>query len=412
MLPTALPHARGLIFQVCGSGCATMTLHVLDFKTGQHKLLFNDAAMGWYLPSGDLFYVRRDGVALVAPFDLSKLEASGASVPVLQGISINLAVARLAWSTSGTLVYGVGTSTSTIVTLQHGDHAGVTAPFDPVWTGEFNSFAISPDGRRAAVGVKTPGAGLDVWIKQLDRGPVTRLTFSGHDRRPTWSPDGREVAFVRDSGSGGDVYARNVDGGSGDRRLVHIDKAIQEVSWSRDGHWILVRTETGAAGNGDILAVSTTGDSAVVPVATSAFTETEPALSPDGRWLAYVSNEGGISEIFVRPFPAAEAGRWQVSNGGGASPVWSANGKELFFLNGVNRLIAAKIASGPAFQVSELKPLFDATKFNYLGYHQAFEVTRDGRFIFLDLVGSAAVEVIRLVQVDNWFADIKERLKP
>ncbi len=412
IFPTPLPHTRGLIFQVCSSGCVTMSLHVLDFKTGQHKLLFNDVAMGWYLPNGDLLYVRRDGVALVAPFDLSKLETRGAGVPVLQGVSLNWALARLAWSRSGTLVYGVGTSTSAIVTLQHEDRAGVTAPFDPAWTGEFNSFAISPDGRRAAVGVTTPGAGFDIWVKQLDGGPFSRLTFSGHDRRPTWSPDGREVAFVRDSGSGGDVYARIVDGGGSDRRLAHLDKAIQEVSWSHDGRWLLVRTETAAAGNGDILAVSTNGDSPVVPVATSTFTELQPALSPDGRSAAYVSNESGINEIYVRPFPNAEAGRWQVSNGGGGSPVWSADGKELFFLNGANRLIAAQLASGPAFHVSELKPLFDATRFNYLGYHQAFEVTRDGRFIFLDLVGSAAVEAIRLVQVDNWFSDIKAKLKP
>ena len=158
--------------------------------------------------------------------------------------------------------------------------------------------------------------------------------------------------------------------------------------------------------------MSTVGDSAVVPVATSVFTELQPALSPDSRWVAYVSNEGGVSEIYVRPFPNAAAGRWQVSNGGGASPVWSADGKELFFLNGANRLIAAHIEPGVAFHVSELKPLFEATKFNYLGFHQAFEVTSDGRFIFLDLVGSAAAEAIRLVQVDNWFADLKAKLKP
>ncbi|MGH9419150.1 MAG: hypothetical protein ACRD3J_04190, partial [Thermoanaerobaculia bacterium] len=224
--------------------------------------------------------------------------------------------------------------------------------------------------------------------------------------------DGREVAFVRDSGSGGDIYARTVDGSGGDRRIAHLNKAIQEVSWSRDGHWLLVRTETGAAGNGDILAVSTNGDSAVMPIATSAFRELQPALSPDGRWVAYVSNEAGIDEIYVRPFPNAEAGRWQVSNGGGVSPVWSADGKELFFLNSANRLIAAQLAPGRTFHVSELKPLFDASRFNYGGYHQAFEVTRDGRFIFLDAVGSTAVKAVRLVQVDNWFADLRAKLRP
>jgi serine/threonine-protein kinase len=192
---------------------------------------------------------------------------------------------------------------------------------------------------------------------------------------------------------------------------VHLDRAIQEVTWSRDGRWLLVRTETGAAGNGDILAVSTSGDS-TVPIATTPFSELEPAFSPDGKWVAYVSNQAGTNEVFVRPFPATNGGQWQVSSGGGGSPVWSGDGKELFFLNAADRLIAATIGSGPSFGVTELKPLFDASRFNYIGFHQAFEVTRDGRFVFLGTVGSAATQTIQLIQVDNWFADLKARLKP
>ncbi|MEP6473438.1 MAG: protein kinase, partial [Gemmatimonadota bacterium] len=238
MLPTPLPHARGVLFQVCGSGCVTMGLHVLDLKTGQHKLLVADASMGWYLPSGRLLYVRRDGVALVVPFDLGKLEIHGAAIPVLQGIGQTLAFARLAWSASGTLVYESGLSGTALVTLQRQTRTGRPIPFDPSWTGEFNSFALAPDGKRAAIGITTPGAGLDIWIKQLDRGPLTRLTSSGRDRRPAWSPDGRQIAFVRDSGSGGDIYLRAADGGGVDRRPVHLDRATQEVAWSPDGRWI------------------------------------------------------------------------------------------------------------------------------------------------------------------------------
>ncbi len=411
MLPTPLPRARGILFQLCASGCVRMGVHVLDFKTGKEKLLVDDAAMAWYLPTGQLFYVRRDGVALLAPFDLTTLEMRGAAVPVLQGVALTLSVAELAWSPSGTMIYGTGSGGNDVVTLQRADRGGKMVAFDPAWTGQFNSFAMAPDGRRVAVGAGTPGGGLDIWVKQLDRGPFTRLTTSGRDRRPAWSPDGREIAFVRDSASGGDVYARAVDGGGTERRLAHLDRAIQEVAWSHDGHWILVRTETGAAGNGDVLALSTRGDSGQVRVATSNFTELQPAMSPDGKWVAYVSNDAITNEVYVRPFPNSDAGRWQVSNGGGGSPAWSGDGKELFFIDGAVRLVAAELGTGPDFGVKELKPLFDATRFGYAGYHWAFETTRDGGFVFLGPLGAAATPSTRLVQVDNWFADLRAKLK-
>jgi WD40 repeat protein len=411
MLATPLPGARGVLFQACASNCVTTSLHVLDLKTGRDKRLIDDVSMGWYLPTGHLMYVRRDGAAVVVPFDLATLSVHGSPIPVLQGVSVDVNRVALAWSRSGTLVYGIGGAAGDIVTLQSADRAGAVTTIDPSWTGEFNSLALSPDGHRVAVGVSTPGAGLDIWIKQLDRGPLTRLTFSGRDRRPAWSPDGREIAFVRDSTSGGDVYAQAVDGGGSERRLAHLDRAIQEVAWSHDGRWILVRTETGAAGNGDILALSARGDSAQVPVATSNFSELQPAFSPDGRWVAYVSNEAVTGEVYVRPFPNSESARWQVSNGGGGSPVWSPDGKELFFINGANRLVAAELGAGPAFSVTGLTPMFDATRFNYVAYHQAFDVAADGRFVFLGELGATAATAVRLVEVDNWFADIRAKVK-
>ena len=412
MLPTPLPRARGVIFTVCASGCVAMDLYVMDFKSLKPKLLVRDVSMGWYLPSGHLLYVRRDGVALVAPFDLGTLEIRGAAVPVLQGVGQTIALARLAWSPNGTLVYDQGTSETAIVSLQHRTRTGEPAPFDSSWSGEFNSFSMAPDGRRAAIGISTPGTGLDIWIKQLDRGPLTRLTASGHDRRPAWSPDGREIAFVRDTGaSGGDIYVRSADGGGAERRLVHLDRATQEVTWSHDGRWILVRTETGAAGNGDILAISTTGDSTVVKVATSSFTEVQPAFSPDGKWVAYVSNDAGSNNVYVRPFPNSDAGHWQVSTDLGDSPVWSPDGKELFFLGRGSRVFAAQITTTPSFAVTGLTRLFDASQFSIVGYHQSFDVTRSGEFIFLGVRAAPATGAKHLVQVDNWFADIRARLK-
>ena len=295
--------------------------------------------------------------------------------------------------------------------MRYADRTGAESVPDLTWSGDFNSMALSPDGHRAAVGVTTPSGSLDIWIKQLPRGPFTRLTFSGRDRRPVWSPDGRQIAFIRDSASGGDVYARAANGGGRERRLAHLDRAIQEVVWSHDGRWLVVRTDNSTAGNGDILALRTSGDSAPVPVAATAFTEVQPALSPDDHWIAFVSNDDGRNQVYVRPFPTGDGSHWQVSNSGGGSPVWSPDGKELYFVDDENRLVAADVAATPTFHVTGLTPLFSAAQFHYIGFHQAFELTTDGRLAISTCLAAPPPARYVWCKFDNWFADLRAKLK-
>ena len=409
--PTPLPGARGVLFQGCSSGCVTMSVHVADLRTGKQKTLLDGAVQAWYLPTGHLLYVRPDGVALVAPFDLERLEVSGAAVPVLEGVMVGPGFAHLAWSAAGNLVYVRGTAGATDFAVVRVSRDGGVAPYDSSWYGRFNSLALSPDGRQLAVGSGSSTGGLNIWIKRLDRGPFTRLTFSGQDRRPVWSPDGRLVAFVRDTGGTSIVVARPVDGSGPDRRLVRIDRQIQEVDWSRDGRWIIVRTDNSTSGAGDIVGIRTEGDSAPVPLVASSFTELNPALSPDGRWLAYSSNESGTSEVYIRPFPNTGDGRWQVSNGGGSGPRWSLDGRELYFLDAGSRLIATQVARGATFATASSRPLFDASDLLLDTFHQSYDVTRDGRFIFLSprLPGGDS-RAPRIVRVDNWFRELRARI--
>ncbi len=140
------------------------------------------------------------------------------------------------------------------------------------WHGPFNSLAASPDGRRLAIGVGLASGTLGIWIKQLDRGPFTRLTFGGQDRRPLWSPDGQTVAFVRDSLNFSSIFERRADGSTPDRQLAWLDRQVQEVSWSADGRWLLLRTDNGAPGAGDIVGVPTSGDTTPVSLVSSPFT--------------------------------------------------------------------------------------------------------------------------------------------
>ena len=265
-------------------------------------------ATGWYLPIGQLLYLRRDGAALMAPFDLDRLEITGPATPALEGAYVSLGRSILTWSPTGTMVYMQGSANSNELDVVRVGRTGAVEMIDSAWHGGFNSLAVSPDGKQIAVGAGLASGTLGIWIKELDHGPFTRLTFGGQDRRPAWSPDGQVVAFIRDTVGGSNVFARRADGSTPEKALARFDRAAQEVTWSPDGQWIRVRTDNGAAGAGDLIGVRTSGDTTKVSLVASEFTELHPAISPDGHWLAYTSNESGINEVFVRPFPGVNAG--------------------------------------------------------------------------------------------------------
>jgi len=411
--PSPLPGSRGVLFTACTSGCSAMSIYAVDFGTGQKKHLLDDAARAWYLPTGHLLYVRRDGTALVAPFDLDPLEITGEAVPVLENVYTQGASAAITFSRDGRLAYvRVKGAQQGLTTVSRLSRDGAASVVDTAWYGGFNSLALSPDGRRVAVGAGLTAGGLGIWVKQLDRGPFTRLTFGGNDRRPAWSPDGRTIAFIRDTGLTSVVYARAADGSSPERPLPRIDRQVQEVAWSPDGQWLVLRTDDTGPGAGDIVAVRLSGDTTPVPLAASPFTELHPAISPNGRWLAYASNESGVYEVYVRPFPAASGARWQVSTRGGTLPRWSPDGRELYYADLQSNLVAARVSLAGGFEVSGSETLFSNATVVWDPYHQTYEVLPQGRgFLMLQVrANPSAGGGPRLVVVENWFADLKARL--
>jgi serine/threonine-protein kinase len=410
--PTPLPGGKGVLFVACASGCVIQDLYVQEFGAGDPIRLLQDAADAWILPNGDLFYIRRDGAALVAPFDLGTMKITGAAIPAVDGVALNNAgsVPQLAWSPSGRLIYRRGGDAQTVRReMLRVDRAGNAVAVDTAWKPAANSLALSPDGRRVAVGIGLTSGALGIWIKQLDTGPFSRLTFEGQDRRPTWSPDGKMVAFVRDSGNGGSVFVRRVDGSSTERELARLDRPVQEVTWSPDGAWVVMRTDNGAAGAGDLVAVRTDGDTTAVPLADSRFSEMHPAISPDGRWLAYTSDQTGTGEIYVRPFPGASDRQWQVSNGGGMLPKWSSDSRELYFING-SRLMAATVNATTGFEVSRITPLFGVSDYAIDIFHQSYDVLPGGGgFLFMQIPRSDRSAAPPVVEITNWFADLRQR---
>ena len=411
---TPLPGARGVLFQWCSSNCVTMNVQVLDLRSGEMRVLAQDAVRGWYLPTGHLLFVRRDGAALAAPFDLGALQLTAPAVPVLENVQVLGSVTQLTVADNGSLLYvSGGRGGGADRTVVRVDRNGRMSVIDSAWVGAFNALSVSPDGRRVAVGT-VAGTLRDVWIKQLERGPFTRLTFSGTDRRPAFSPDGTTIAFVRDALTGGDVWARSADGNGGDRLLARTGRLIQAVAWTPDGHWLLLRTDNTEPNRGDIIGVRVGGDSTPVALVATPYEELHPAVSPDGRWIAYTSDESGQQEVYVRPFPATEGGRWLVSLGGGLEPVWSRDGRELFYLSPTLQMMSARIAPGAAFGVTSRTPLFDANPaMVYDIYHTSYAVAGDGRSFLLlaaPALVTAQAPTSQLILVEHWFTELQQRV--
>ncbi len=240
---------------------------------------------------------------------------------------------------------------------------GLATRADSTWKmeGTINSLSLSPDGRSVAVDLLR-GAKSDIWVKRLNGGPFSRITFGDTSFvRPTWMPGGADVMFLADRGDGGGVpTVKRADGIGPSTRLLSPKVAMGQALMSADGKWLIGRRVIGEAGNGDIYA-GHAGDTLLAPIIATPAREVSPALSPDGKWIAYASDESGVFETYVRPFPNVSSARWQVSTAGGTNPIWSHSGRELFFRNNNGDLVAAAITTVPTFTVGQQRTLFSLT---------------------------------------------------
>jgi serine/threonine-protein kinase len=407
-----LPRASGILFRLrhAGQGPADFEIMAMPLPHGEAKSLVR-GIYARYAPTGHLLVVTADGKLIAIPFDPRKLELTGPPVALIEGIGVRAGGFNidLALAPNGTLAYTTGGTLGSRRAVWVSREGGVS-PVDPAWDpqGVISSASLSANGKAMAVDLAREGR-RDIWVKQLPDGPFSRITFGDTSSvRPSWSPDGREVLYVVDrSGSGvGPAYTHHADGTGTARLLVaSSNNDFGQIVSSRDGRWLVLRTAPIGPGSTDILGVKA-GDTTLVPLVATPAAEMFPALSPDGRWLAYASNESGQSEVYVRPFPETATAKWQVSTAGGNEPAWASTGRELLYVNGKGEMTSAQVTPGATFSLGKQRPLFSTTQFARPGPIPSFSLSPDDQRFLMVREGDNSQQS-ELIVAENWLQVLK-----
>jgi serine/threonine-protein kinase len=401
-----LPNGKGVLFTIDRAQEDKYDIAVADLASRKVKILFR-GTYARYAPSGHIVYTTADGGLFAMAFDARTLETRGSAIPIVGGVvKTEQGLAHFAIASNGTLLYGSGGgSAAGFDQVEWVDRTGRSQVVDTTLKGPFADLALSADARRLAISQRD-GNRWNVWIKDLDEGPMGKLTLDARESyAPSWMPGGGAVAFTSETGDSGDLYLRRADGSAAATLLLHADRRIDYGFVSGDGAWIIYQA-TAATKSNDLYARRVKSDTARIELAASpTASEISPRLSPDGKWLAYMSNESGQYEIYVSPFPNTTTSRTQVSLNGGSEPLWAASGKELFYVAGVELTSARIEAAPPAIRIASRTPLFSRGAYNRdSNFGTMYAVTPDGnRFIMTRKRGQSGE---KLVLVLNWFTEL------
>jgi Tol biopolymer transport system component len=406
--PVLLPGGHAVLFHAFDATRVRDSVAVLDLDTGQEKTVIEGGSNPAYVDTGHLVFARGDTLMAV-PFNVSELAVTGEPVALVQGVRRDSGgAADYAVSVSGTLAYvpaaTEATSETAIVWVDRAGKITGRAVPEPVYNPRDPK--ISPDGKRLLLVTGQEYDG-DLWNYDLSGRPPIPLVLPGNNNSPVWSPDGKQVAF-RQLGNGtsaGGMMTLAADGSERTPRPLPEAWAqrVAPLAWTAAGEWILLSY----ANNGDIasVAVGATGEPRAIVASDSR--ELGAALSPNGRWLAYVSNRTGQNEIWVQAYPQGPPVR--VSSNTGYEPLWSADGRELFYRQG-NAVVAVAVETGAEFSFATPKVLFSGA-YVQRTFDRAYDVAPDGRFLMM-LQGDekTAPAPASIVVVENFAEELKRRV--
>jgi eukaryotic-like serine/threonine-protein kinase len=395
--PWFLPDGRHFLYTARLGERRNSSVYIGDLESAERKPVIDVASNAVYADPGYvLFAVGR--TLMAQPFDAGRLRTTGVAVPVAPNVSYssNAVAATFGASRDPTLAYT--SSDVGRVQLTWFDRSGkvlgtVGAP------GEMEFLSLAPDASAVVVARNNPATWkFDLWQYGLARRGDSRFTFTGHDRFPVWSADGKNVAFNGSQGGVTKLYQKAANGTGEEEVLEAADRIPADWSW--DGRYLITMTgnQTPITGN-DIWVHPLFGSRRPFPYLNSKANEFFARLSPDGKWMAYTSNETGRDEVYVVAFPVPGS-KWQVSTGG-SRPVWSRDGREIYYMSVDGKIMAAKTRPGATLQTDTPKPLF-AARFPFKNHN--FDVTGDGRFLIPVLVDQSSVP---LTVIRNWPALLK-----
>jgi serine/threonine-protein kinase len=412
--PERSPDGRTLLFTITSSTGTNDASEIaaLDVSTLRHTVLFKGGTDGHYLDDGRVVYAA-GGTLRAVRVDLNAAGTGSAPAVVLPELVVTtFGAGDFDVSLDGTLVYVPGGAQAVARTLVWVDRQGREEAINtPARAYQYTR--LSPDGRRVALDVRDQEN--DIWIWSFPNGPLQRLTFNpAPDRFPVWTHDGRRVIFGSDAGGGAsNLYWQAADGTGGAERLTENRILQFPMTVGPDGKELVFRENNQVS---DLLVLPLVGERRPRPLVVTPFAEQNAEISPDGRWMAYESNDSGQFEVFVRPYPNVEGGRWQVSTGGGSQPLWARSGSELFYLAATGDVMGVGVDRGAVWSAGASVKLFGGGYYHGGGAGggagRTYDVSLDAqRFLMIKQGGDASTSGATLVVVQNWFEELK-RLVP
>jgi Tol biopolymer transport system component len=429
--PHVLPDGESFLFTASEFGEARAgNVFLFSPGTGETRILIRGAYNARYAPTGHIIFMRSAALWAV-PFDLESMQTKGREVPVIEGIQTggDRGQAVYAFSDDGLLIYLPGFDTQydeesdrrrTLTWVYPDGSDEIITGFEPGW---FANPQLSPDGQFLAITVRTettgPNENWDIWIYDLERQTTSRLTFDpSNDQRPLWTPDGQHIVYTR-LGDDGGLFRQAANGTGIAERLTELTELTlgpRAESFSPDGAYLVFRAQSEANGGWNLYLLSLSDEPTTQPLLQEDFSEFRSDISPDGRWIAYTSNETGENEVYVRPFPNVENGKWQISAAGGSEPLWGSEGRDLFYLGNLDNsvLVRVDIDTDSGFKAGSPEVLFLTDGFQTAGNSAPnYDLSSNGQqFLMLKNFERASLEgPTELMVVDNWFEELK-RLAP